>query len=120
MKDLGRHPLKLYYDLGLRVTINTDNRLVTDTTVSRELWLCHTKMRMPLEDIKSLIMGGFKSAFLTFHVKQALLRQASEELQRFHADGTIDPALSASGRTAQVRSSKQPASTPAAAVATEA
>ncbi len=120
VKDLGRHPLKLYYDLGLRVTINTDNRLVTDTTVSRELWLCHTKMRMPLEDIKSLIMAGFKSAFLPFHVKQALLRQASEELQRFHADGTIDPALPTSGRSVQVRSSKQPSTPPVAAVASEA
>lgn len=120
VKDLGRHPLKLYYDLGLRVTINTDNRLVTDTTVSRELWLCHTKMRMPLEDIKSLIMAGFKSAFLPFHVKQALLRQVSEDLQRFHADGTIDPALPTSGRSVQVRSSKQPSTPPVAVVATEA
>ena len=120
VKDLGRHPLKLYYDLGLRVTLNTDNRLVTDTTVSRELWLCHTKMRMPLEDIKSLIMAGFKSAFLPFHVKQALLRQVSEDLQRFHADGTIDPALAASGRGVQVRSSKQPSTPPVAAVAPEA
>jgi len=120
VKDLGRHPLKLYYDLGLRVTINTDNRLVTDTTVSRELWLCHTKMRMPLEDIKSLIMAGFKSAFLPFHVKQALLRQVSEDLQRFHTDGSVDPALPASGRNVpQVRSSKQPSSPPSAPVAAQ-
>jgi adenosine deaminase len=37
VKDLATHPLKLYYDLGLRVTVNTDNRLITDTSVSREL-----------------------------------------------------------------------------------
>lgn len=91
VRDLARHPLKLYYDLGLRVTINTDNRLVTDTTVSRELWVCHSRMRMPLEDIKLVIMGGFKSAFLPFHVKQALLREVSVDLARFHEDGTIDP-----------------------------
>lgn len=89
--DLGRHPLKLYYDLGLRVTINTDNRLVTDTTVSRELWLCHTKMSMQLSDIKSVIMAGMKSAFLPFHVKQAHLRAMSADLTRFHPDGTVDP-----------------------------
>jgi adenosine deaminase len=92
VKDLSRHPVKLYYDLGLRVTINTDNRLVTDTTVSKELWLCHAKMGMPLSDIKSVIVASFKSAFLPFHVKQALLRQVSEELQRFHDDGTVDPS----------------------------
>ncbi|MSP26478.1 MAG: adenosine deaminase [Myxococcales bacterium] len=92
VKDLSRHPLKLYYDLGLRVTVNTDNRLVTDTTVSRELWLCHAKMGMPLADIKNVIFAGFKSAFLPFHVKQAMLREVSVELARFGADGVIAPA----------------------------
>ncbi|MBM4376482.1 MAG: adenosine deaminase [Deltaproteobacteria bacterium] len=92
VKDLARHPLKLYLDLGLRVTVNTDNRLVTDTTVSRELWLCHLKMGMPLDDVKTIVMAGFKSTFLPFHVKQSMLREVNADLARFHADGTIDPA----------------------------
>jgi adenosine deaminase len=92
VKDLARHPLKLYLDLGLRVTVNTDNRLVTDTTVSRELWLCHSKMGMPLDDVKTIVMAGFKSTFLPFHVKQAMLREVAADLARFHVDGTIDPA----------------------------
>jgi adenosine deaminase len=106
VKDLSRHPLRLYYDLGLRVTINTDNRLVTDTSVSRELWLCHTKIGMGLSDIKSLIMAGFKSAFLPFHVKQSALRQVSEELRRFHDDGSIDPVSPTSTPRSKLRSSK--------------
>ena len=53
VRDLASHPLKLYFDLGLRVTINTDNRLITDTTVSKELWLVHTQMGVPFRDIKS-------------------------------------------------------------------
>ena len=48
------HPLKLYHDLGLRVTVNTDNRLITDTTVSRELWLCHTQMGLEPRDIERI------------------------------------------------------------------
>jgi len=92
VKDLSRHPLKLYYDLGLRITVNTDNRLVTDTTVARELWLCHSRLGMPLADIKNVIVNGFKSAFLPFHVKQALLREVAPDLDRFHEDGTVDPA----------------------------
>ncbi len=91
VKDIARHPLKLYLDLGLRVTVNTDNRLVTDTTVSRELWQCHTKMGMPLSDIKTIIVAGFKSAFLPFHVKQAMLRDVSAELARFREDGSVEP-----------------------------
>ncbi|MCC6524484.1 MAG: adenosine deaminase [Polyangiaceae bacterium] len=95
VKDLAKHPVKLYFDLGLRVTVNTDNRLITDTTVSRELWLCHAKMGMPLGDIKSMILAGFKSAFLPFHVKQAYLRGISQQLLRFGDDGQVQPAPSA-------------------------
>ncbi len=91
VRDIASHPMKLYFDLGLRVTVNTDNRLVTDTTVSQELWLCHTKMGMSLRDIKSIIVAGFKSAFLPFHVKQVYLRHATEELMRFTDDGQIRP-----------------------------
>lgn len=90
VRDLASHPLKLYQALGLRVTINTDNRLVTDTTVSKEMWLCHSAMGLSLRDIKTMIIAGFKSSFLPFHVKQAYLRQVSEELKRFHENGSID------------------------------
>ncbi len=81
--ELSSHPLKLYFNLGLRVTVNTDNRLVTDTTVSKELWLCHSEMGLSLADLKQIIVAGFKSAFLPFHVKQAYLRKISEELAMF-------------------------------------
>jgi adenosine deaminase len=89
VRDLASHPLKLYFNHGLRVTINTDNRLVTDTTVSHELWHCHTQMGMSLKDIKQMIVAGFKSAFLPFHIKQAYLRRVTEELEHFTADGNI-------------------------------
>jgi len=97
IRDLASHPLRLYKNLGLRVTVNTDNRLVTDTTVSRELWLCHTHLGFNLADIKQIILSGFKSAFLPFHVKQQYLRKVSEELAAF-PDG--DGASAAPARTA--------------------
>jgi adenosine deaminase len=90
IRDLASHPLKLYKNLGLRVTVNTDNRLVTDTTVSRELLLCHTHMGMSLADIKQIVLSGFKSAFLPFHVKQQYLRRVSEELKSITAGGPAD------------------------------
>src|SRR5580658_4230131 len=80
IRDLASHPLKLYKNLGLRVTINTDNRLITDTTVSRELWLCHTHLGMGPADIRQIILPGCKSAVVPGHVKQQYLRKVSEEL----------------------------------------
>jgi adenosine deaminase len=86
IRELASHPLRLYKNLGLRVTINTDNRLVTDTTVSKELWLCHTQLGFTMSDLKQVILSGFKSAFLPFHVKQQYLRKVSEELRAFADD----------------------------------
>jgi len=62
------------------VTINTDNRLITDTTVSKELWLCHTQMGMSVEDLKHVVLNGFKATFLPFHTKQAWVRRIGKEL----------------------------------------
>ncbi len=87
VRDLASHPLKLYFNLGLRVTVNTDNRLVTDTTVSKELWACHKDMGLGLAELKQIITSGFKSAFLPFHVKQQYLRIVTEELKSFTDEG---------------------------------
>lgn len=80
VRELTTHPLKRYFDLGLRVTVNTDNRLITDTTVSKELWIVHTQMKVPFVDIKEMILAGFKSSFLPFHEKEAMMREVAERL----------------------------------------
>jgi len=87
VRDLRSHPLKFYFDLGLRVTVNTDNRLITDTSVSKELWLAHTAIGLPFNEIKSLIVAGFKSSFQPFHEKQAMLRRVTHELKSFNERG---------------------------------
>ncbi|RYZ36010.1 MAG: adenosine deaminase, partial [Myxococcaceae bacterium] len=62
------------------VTINTDNRLITDTTVTKELWLAHRELGLSLEDLTTIIVSGFKSAFLPFREKQDMLRQVNQEI----------------------------------------
>ncbi|MET0389127.1 MAG: adenosine deaminase [Polyangiales bacterium] len=84
--SLASHPLKLYHDLGVRVTVNTDNRLVTDTSVSKELWLCHKDLGLTAADIARIVLNGFKAAFLPFHIKQGYLRRISSELAGFVQD----------------------------------
>jgi adenosine deaminase len=87
--DLKSHPLRFYFDFGLRVTLNTDNRLITDTTVTRELWIAHREMGLTLEDLVTVIVQGFKSAFLPFREKRDLLvevnRTIAETVSRFAA-----------------------------------
>ena len=78
------HPVDFYVDYGLRVTINTDNRLITDTTVSKELWLCHKAYGWDLKQIKEIVIAGFKSAFLPYREKSDLLVEVTRELEAFH------------------------------------
>jgi adenosine deaminase len=78
---LSAHPLPFYLHYGLRVTINTDNRLITDTTVTKELWLAHTELGLDIEDIRNIVIAGFKSAFLPFHQRKAMLREVTTEIE---------------------------------------
>ncbi|WP_163996034.1 adenosine deaminase [Pyxidicoccus caerfyrddinensis] len=80
VSSLAAHPLKFYFDYGLRVTINTDNRLITDTTVTKELWVAHKELGLSLEDLVTILVSGFKSAFLPFREKQDMLRAVNQEI----------------------------------------
>lgn len=80
--ELAAHPLKFYFDYGLRVTVNTDNRLITDTTVTKELWIAHKECGLTLEDLTTVLISGFKSAFLPFREKQDLLQAANSEMHQ--------------------------------------
>ena len=82
VSDIKDHPLKFYLDYGLRVTINTDNRLITDTTVTKEYWTAYRELGLSLEDVTTIIVSGFKSAFLPFREKQDVLAEINVEIER--------------------------------------
>lgn len=85
------HPVDFFVDYGLRVTINTDNRLITDTTVSKELWLCHQKYGWTLDQIKEVLIAGFKSAFLPYREKADLLLEITKELDQYQLPDAKPP-----------------------------
>ncbi len=64
---------------GLRVTLNTDNRLVSGTTVTNEFALAVENYNLNQDEVLSLVMNGFKSAFLPFKEKAALIEQVLAE-----------------------------------------
>ncbi|RJO68124.1 MAG: adenosine deaminase [Myxococcales bacterium] len=78
--SMEAHPFPMYFRKGIRVTINTDNRLITDTTVTDELLLANHAFGLSLFDIKSLIMNGFKSMFQPYIVRKQYLREMREAL----------------------------------------
>ncbi|MFH1143753.1 MAG: adenosine deaminase [Candidatus Eisenbacteria bacterium] len=79
---LQHHPFRLYFDAGLRVTLNTDNRLVSATTMSNELDLACRAFRLDVYDLRRLLIHGFKSSFLPYQDKADLLRSAVDAMDR--------------------------------------
>ena len=76
------HPVKFYHDYGLRVTLNTDNRLMSNTSVTKEYCLAMKFYDFNLDDIKEIIVNGFKSTFLPLREKAQMLKDVNEELQQ--------------------------------------
>lgn len=108
------HPVDFFVDYGLRVTINTDNRLLTDTTVSKELWLCHLHYGWSLDQIKEVLVAGFKSAFIPYREKADLLKAITAELDAIQAPTNgksveaRTPVRVDSGRVPEVRAAEAP------------
>lgn len=74
------HPLRLYFDQGLVVTLNTDNRLMSATTVTEEYWRAHQYQGFTWEELCRIALYGFESAFLPFQEKQLLVEAMTDEI----------------------------------------
>jgi adenosine deaminase len=57
------HPFRYFFDQGYRVTLNTDNRLMSATTMTDELAIAVERYGLGLDDIEKLAINGMKSAF---------------------------------------------------------
>ncbi len=80
--SLADHPFRIYHDAGLRVTLNTDNRLISDTTVTKELSRACRAFQLDPYEIRHIVINGYRSAFLHYQEKRALLKQAIVEMDK--------------------------------------
>ncbi len=67
VKSLKEHPFSLYYHYKFRVTLNTDDRLMSDTTMTREFMIAHKVFKLNLEDLEKLSINAMKSAFIPYN-----------------------------------------------------
>ena len=81
-KSIKDHPFPYYFKQGLRVTLNTDSRLVSGTTLSQEFALAARAFRLSPYEIKRIVINGFKSSFLPYGQKARLLREVNLEIDR--------------------------------------
>ncbi len=63
IKSVKNHPIKEMIKRGLPVSINTDNRLVSNTTVTKEMELLVHNVPLAPKELKNIVIAGFKSGF---------------------------------------------------------
>jgi adenosine deaminase len=72
-KSIAQHPIGLLADLKFRVTVNTDNRLMSDTTMTKEMTLLTDAFGYGWSDLQWFTVNAMKSAFLPFDERLALI-----------------------------------------------
>ena len=64
--SLEQHPFKILYQKKFRVTLNTDNRLMSNTSMTREFEAAAETFGLTLDDFEKISINAMKSAFLPY------------------------------------------------------
>ena len=80
--EVRKHPFLDYFRQGLRVTLNTDSRLISATSVTNEIAIATRAFRLSPYEVKKIIINGFKSAFIPYAEKARMLRLVTLEVDR--------------------------------------
>ena len=75
VQSLEEHPIGLLKDLGFRVTVNTDNRLMSNVSMTSELLSLNKAFGWDLDDFALLTVNAMKSAFLPFDERIHLIEK---------------------------------------------
>jgi adenosine deaminase len=72
VRTIDEHPLKKLFDLGVRVTINSDDPEVLETNLNNEYRIAHEVLGMSMEDISTCNRYAFDASFLEVAKKQRI------------------------------------------------
>ncbi|MDN3309973.1 adenosine deaminase [Microbacterium oryzae] len=76
------HPFDLLYQLGFCVTVNTDNRLMSRTSLTRELAILSTAFGYELDDIEQFQLNAAAATFLPVEQREELIDLITEGFAR--------------------------------------
>lgn len=76
--SIEAHPIGRLFDLGFRVTVNTDNRLMSGISLSGEFARCSRAFGWSWPDMRQLTVNATESAFLPADERQEIIDQLIE------------------------------------------
>ena len=71
--DLKEHPFGVFFRSGFRVCLNTDNRLMSSTSMTRETVLATELFNFDIADLEKLSLNAMKSAFAPFDKRHKII-----------------------------------------------
>jgi adenosine deaminase len=73
--SIAEHPIGMLHDLRFRVTVNTDNRLMSGTSMSREMALLSEAFGWGWTELQWLTINAMKSAFIPYDERLAIINE---------------------------------------------
>lgn len=88
IKKVSDHPVKQMIKSGLSVSICTDNRLVSNTSVTKELELLCDNINITKRELRNIVIAGFKGSFFhgPFNDKRKFVRAVIEKYNRLEKE----------------------------------
>lgn len=81
VRSFGAHPLRRFHDEGIVLSLCTDNRLMSGTTVTDEYLLAHDHLGFKWEELCALAVSGFEAAFLPEPRRREIVEEVREEIR---------------------------------------
>ncbi len=87
VRDLSEHPLPKLAHSGLRVSLNTDDPLISNITLTDEIAWSIEHLNFSLADIKALTLMAARHIFLPDNERTALVARFERDLYGSNSDG---------------------------------
>ena len=84
-RSYATHPFREYFQRGLNVVLNTDNRLMSGTTLTDEYLHAAHSLDFTFDELATVAMNGFESAFIPYAERVRLAARAREEIAALRA-----------------------------------
>ena len=74
-KTYAEHPIGILSKLRFRVTLNTDNRLMSNTSMSNEMTQCVKSFDWKFVDLQRITVNALKSSFIPFEERLEIIEK---------------------------------------------
>lgn len=79
VQEAKKHPIKTFFEKGMKVTVNTDDPVFFKSDLLNEYWICYKELNFTMDEIKQLIINSFESTYLSENEKRTWIEKVEKE-----------------------------------------